>query len=123
MNTRLKSVRKALGLSQIDFAQRIGVTDGAISSLERGQNNLTDQMILAICRAYLVNETWFRTGVGEMFDSPASTSGRELLEHLNLSAPESEVIDTYMSMSPPQKMVVNAVVNLLADDRSSRDDT
>ena len=67
MNERLKIARKALGLNQTEFAARIGVTNPAISKIEKGQNKLTDQMIIIICRTYKINEAWLRTGEGEMF--------------------------------------------------------
>ena len=67
MGERLRELRKALGLSGERFGERVGVGKSAISDIERGRNNLTEQMILAICREFDVNETWLRSGEGEMF--------------------------------------------------------
>lgn len=67
MNERLKELRKYLELPQSAFGKKIGITGGGISLLEKGKRNLTDQMILAICREFNVNEEWLRTGDGEMF--------------------------------------------------------
>ncbi len=49
------------------FGESLGVTKSALSNLENGNRNLTDQMILSICRAYNVNEEWLRTGNGSVF--------------------------------------------------------
>lgn len=67
LNKRLKSLRKALSLNQESFGRRLGVTGTAISRMEIGNRTVTEQMILAICREFNVNEEWLRTGNGEMF--------------------------------------------------------
>lgn len=67
MNERLKLLRKTLQLSQDDFGKRLRVSNTAISKLEKGERNLTEQMILSICREFNVNEEWLRNGTGERF--------------------------------------------------------
>jgi transcriptional regulator with XRE-family HTH domain len=67
LNERLKSLRKVLNLSQEDFGKKVGVSNTAISKLEKAERNVTDQMILSICREFDVNEEWLRTGEGKMF--------------------------------------------------------
>lgn len=64
MNERIKVLRKALGLSQEAFGKRLGVTKAAISRIEHGYYEPTNQMILTICRMFYVNEDWLRTGNG-----------------------------------------------------------
>ena len=67
MGERVKELRTALGLSGEKFGEKIGVKRSAISDIERGRNNLSEQNILAICREFNVNEDWLRYGTGEMF--------------------------------------------------------
>ncbi len=67
MNDRIREIRKALGLTQESFGKTLGVKKSAISQIENGVNNLSDQMIKAICREYSVNEDWLRYGIGERF--------------------------------------------------------
>lgn len=67
MNDRIKNLRKALGLSQEAFAKKLGMKGSAISLLESGKRNLTDQNIKAICREFNVDYLWLTTGQGEMF--------------------------------------------------------
>lgn len=64
---RVRELRKELQLTLEKFGKPLGVGKTAISKIENGENNLTDQMILAICREYNVDENWLRTGEGEMF--------------------------------------------------------
>ena len=67
MNERVKELRSALGLSTEKFGARVGVTRSAISRIENGVVNVTEQMQKSICREFNVNEDWLRTGNGEMF--------------------------------------------------------
>lgn len=73
MQNRIRAVRAAVdgGLSQDKFAERLGVTGAAISRIESGMRNITDATIKSICREFDVNETWLRTGEGEMFVQPS----------------------------------------------------
>lgn len=64
---RIKEIRKYLDLTMEKFGERLGVGKTAISKLENNERNLTDQMAVSICREFDVNETWLRTGEGEMF--------------------------------------------------------
>lgn len=66
-NSRVRAVRKAKNLTLEKFGERLGVQKSAISKIERGENAVSDQIRLAICREFDVNETWLRTGEGEMF--------------------------------------------------------
>lgn len=68
MNERIRQIRNTLNLSAEKFGARIGVTRSAISKMECGNCNISEQSILSICREFNVNETWLRTGDGEMFN-------------------------------------------------------
>lgn len=64
MNERFKEVRKALGLTQSEFGKSLGISNTAISKIEKGENNVSESNIISICREFGVNEEWLRTGVG-----------------------------------------------------------
>ena len=67
MNSNIKALRKQLKMSQEQFGSKIGISGSAVSLLESGDRNITNQNILAIANAFGVSETWLRTGEGEMF--------------------------------------------------------
>lgn len=67
MKDRIKKVRKALGLTQQDFAKRIGSVQNTITGYETGRREPSNQVVALICREFNVSETWLRTGEGEMF--------------------------------------------------------
>ena len=64
---RVRALRKDLSLTLEKFGGALGVGKTAISKIENDERNLTDQMILSICREYNVSEEWLRDGTGEMF--------------------------------------------------------
>lgn len=64
---RVKDIRKTLNLTLEKFGEHLGVTKVAISNIEKGNRNLTEQMLKSICREFNVNESWLRDGTGEMF--------------------------------------------------------
>ena len=67
MKERLKELRKALGLTQQRFADRIGVKRNTMANYESGRNVPIDAVVSLICREFHVREEWLRTGEGEMF--------------------------------------------------------
>lgn len=79
MHERIKELRKALGLTQQKFADGMGVKQNTIAQYESGRNAPIDAVITLICRTYGVDETWLRTGEGEMFQ-PKSRND-ELLDY------------------------------------------
>lgn len=64
---RIREVRNTLGLTLEKFGDRLGVTKVAISNIEKGNRNLTEQMTKSICREFNVDYMWLTTGDGEMF--------------------------------------------------------
>lgn len=67
MNERIRTIRKAKGLTQTEFGEIIGVKGNTITTYETGTRVPSDAVILSICREFNVSETWLRTGEGEMF--------------------------------------------------------
>lgn len=98
MNERVKQIRLSLGLSGEKFGRALGVSRTAISLIETGKNGLSEQMLLAICREYNVNEQWLRTGEGEMFMPMDGLSLDELAARENLDSFEKSILKAYLSL-------------------------
>ena len=75
-NVRIKEVRKSLGLTLEKFGEKIGMKKSSLSQVEGGTNSVSNQLRSAVCREFNVNESWLRTGEGEMF---VSKSNEDLL--------------------------------------------
>lgn len=64
MESRIKELRKKLGLTQEEFAKKIGLARNSIANYEIGRREPTNAIITSICREFGVNEVWLRTGEG-----------------------------------------------------------
>ena len=67
MNTRIKQLRKTLGLNQKEFGAAIGVSQGTVASYESGRRVPQAAVLLAICRTFNASEAWLTSGDGAMF--------------------------------------------------------
>ncbi len=67
MKDRIKQIRKVKGLTQQEFAEKLGIKRNTIATYESGRNEPIDAVISLICREFNVNEDWLRTGEGDMF--------------------------------------------------------
>jgi len=88
MNDRIRRLRKALGLNQGEFAERLAMQSSALSMIEIGENALTEKNIRLICMTFNVNKEWLRTGEGEMFT--ASPFEKEFSEIYGRLFPETQ---------------------------------
>lgn len=103
MNNRLKELRKALGLSQKAFAEKLGITDSGLSNLESGKRNLTEQMVISICREFNVNRAWLVEGVGDVFTNIPETVLDELALQYDLSDEERKLVADFCSLPKDQR--------------------
>ena len=76
MNERIKKILEELGLKRIDFANRLHISQPFASELCSGAKSPSERTISDICREFGVNESWLRTGEGEMFAAPTAASDK-----------------------------------------------
>lgn len=67
ISDRIAEVIKMAGMTKTAFADKINVSQPFISQIVAGSARPSDRTILDICREFHVNETWLRTGEGDMF--------------------------------------------------------
>lgn len=68
INERIIEVRKAVGLNQTQFGERINISSSSISKLEKGINSPSAQTISLICHEFGISRKWLVTGEGTMMD-------------------------------------------------------
>lgn len=106
MNNRLKQIRKKLELSQKVFAEKLGITDSGLSNLESGKRNITEQMLISICREFHVNRAWLVDGVGEMFTNLPDTILNELAIQFDLSDDEKDLVSDFCALPKEQRRII-----------------
>ena len=109
-NKRVKELRKTLNLTLEKFGSKLGVTKTAISNIERGERNLTDQMVKSICRS-----AWLEDGVGDMFND----TDVDLLNKIDeILSGEDEfyknILRTIVNLSDEDLLLFKRVVDELA---------
>lgn len=73
---RIKELRKRLGLSQREFAKKIGKATISIAKWEAGDRTPDESTLKLIAKEFNVNEEWLKTGKGEMFvETPIKEEG------------------------------------------------
>lgn len=131
MNERVRELRKALGMTLEVFGSKIGIKKSSLSQIENGINNLTEQTILLICKEYNVNESWLRTGEGEMFKAlPEEDEVADIVSGLLEDGKNNpffgiilEIMHTYNELSPKsQEVLRDASAKLLENLRKKKED-
>lgn len=67
INERFRQAREALRKSQDVFAQEAGRTRSEIKNIEYGKTMPKEEVVKSVCKTHGIDETWLRTGEGEMF--------------------------------------------------------
>ena len=98
MNERIKELRKNLKLTMKKFGERIGVSEGAVSNIENGNRNVTEQMFKSVCREFNVSEQWLRNGTGSIFVKDNNISFDEFLEKNEATDLEIKLAKAYFSL-------------------------
>lgn len=100
MNERIKATRKASGLTQSEFAERIGASRDKMASYETGRVVPSDTVLKMISREFSVSFAWLKTGEGPMDDPVVD------------DAVETKLLNTYQSMPDRLRMLVDVLVDM-----------
>lgn len=128
MNQRIKRVRVATGLTQDEFAAKLGYSSrGKITNIELGKTTPDDAFIRLVARTFGVSYDWLLTGEGEMLrpvtrdEEIAYYMGRILSDE---DAAFQRRIISAMSKIPPEVWPeLERFVRRLVEDDSDKKDT
>ncbi len=116
MNERIKKLRKALALTQQEFAERIGSVQNTITGYETGRRIPSSQVITLICKEFNVNEAWLRTGEGEMFVESDDTILSQLAREYQMDSFETAMVSNFLKLKPEQREAIKQYVKSLLDE-------
>lgn len=119
INERFRKLRVACGKNQSEWAKILGLSRSGVSEVESGRRNVTEKHIKLLCvepiHGKYINETWLRTGEGEMFKtrSPSDEVGyyvEELLDYGGHGNPFYDMIiemmKTYTELDEKSQAVI-----------------
>lgn len=120
MNERIKQVRQSAGLTQLQFAERLGLSRNFIAMMETGSRDPSDRTISDICREFNINEDWLRTGNGEM--SRKLTRSQEIAEFMGDfmnepdDSPRKRFISVLSKLSVDEWQLLAEIAKKMAED-------
>ena len=80
---RLKQLRQNLGLTQKDFAEKLGFKWYKVKDMETGKQKITYETAKLIEKNFSINPDWLLTGEGEMYKTNERLQkARELLNNI-----------------------------------------
>ncbi|MCR4895558.1 MAG: helix-turn-helix domain-containing protein [Lachnospiraceae bacterium] len=112
MNERIKELRKALHLTQQEFADRLGIPRNNIAGYETGKRSPSEAVLALICRVFQVQEDWIKSGNGEMFDRKDVSPLETIAKKYNLSQKDLVLIERFAEMDKRQR---DAIINYIKD--------
>ena len=133
-NERLKFMREALGLSQAEFGEIIGLSRSGVSEIESGRRNVTEKHIkmltLQPVDGKYINEEWLRSGEGEPFKKLSKEEEiASYVEDLLSDGTENplyeiilEIMRTYSELTPKSQEVLRDFSRKLLDNMRKEED-
>lgn len=115
MKDRIKAVREHYHLTMEAFGARIGIKKSSVSLLESGKNDPSERTIKSICREFNVNETWLRTGDGDMFDQDQPSILSRLADEYKLTAREQSALSAFLELSDSDRAAIMRYVDKLVE--------
>lgn len=103
INQRIKELRHKLGMTQREFAVKLGVTQAAVCWLERSGSHVRDGNITVICNRFRVRESWLRDGKGEMFAGKSAVIRKRLSAEYGMSPTEVGLLQAVLSIEPAER--------------------
>lgn len=124
INERIRQIRTAGDFTMRQFAERIGISDSAVSQIEKGRTGISEQTIRSICREFGISEEWLRTGEGEMkAPLPREQEMAALVRSLMEDSPESfrsALVTTLLRFDPngPEWEILERIYDGIAKNRN-----
>ena len=97
VHERLAYARRKLNLTQAQFAKKISVSSGFLSSMEIGDRKINSRMLKIINLTIGISAKWLETGEGDMFGQDGNQKigqGTEQEQEIE------EIINLYRQLNP-----------------------
>ena len=104
ISKRIRQIRQALNMSQVEFAKAIYISNGYIAELECEHRRVNDRIIHLISLTFGVNEKWLKHGEGDMF---FKTPGEKLQRMVSLFNELPPKFQDYAMQQIEQLLIIN----------------
>lgn len=122
MNKRIVEIRKSAGLTQEQFALKMGISKNYVNLIENGKKQPGNRLISDICQVFQINEIWLRTGSGTPNISKTGAFSA-LLSDLEDSNDEfiKDFIEVYMQLDSDSKKALRKLAKCMAEKYKEQD--
>lgn len=103
INSRIKSIRKDLGLTQSDFAERLRISRTHYSNIENGNVEITEKFVNLISAMFSVNLEWLYSGIGDKY-ALTLPERQDYIQKFDLM---SEVFSGYLNRLPDMQFFLS----------------
>ena len=123
MKDRIRKIRKDAGLTQAEFAGRLGLQMNSVYLMESGRRKPSPAISREICRKFSVNDQWLQTGEGEPYrDLSPAMYAADAVRQLLVDHPSSTagaVISALLSLDPlgPEWEAIASVLEKIEENR------
>lgn len=114
VNERIVQLRKELDLSMAKFGDKIGITRGAVNTLEKGVNNPSEQTLMLICQVYGVNPAWLKHGIGDMFLEFPKTELDRIAQDYDLDETDKLLLEIYLESNAEERKYIKHFLQTFA---------
>jgi len=90
---RLTDIRRKLGFNQVDFSEKLGLTQQSLSRYEKNKNIPSIEFVQKLTNIFDINLNWLLIGKGEKF----------LKDEKNITVRESEMLRFFNKLSPKKQ--------------------
>lgn len=113
MEKRIKEARKAKELTLKQLGTLLGISESAVSNIERGRNKPSGSTLMLLCDNLGVNREWLETGKGDMFQ-PHPQDDQALVDQLVRAYHGSPILrailTTYLQLDEPRRHLVEEIL-------------
>nr|WP_300789168.1 helix-turn-helix transcriptional regulator [uncultured Acetatifactor sp.] len=106
---RIKDLRKnILHLSQKDFAEQINISRSNLGNIETNKINLTERVLIDICRTFHVNQDWLSNGIEPIFAEDSQFL-------------DDQIVSLYSKLTDENKKYLYGYIQRLLDEQAHDD--
>jgi transcriptional regulator with XRE-family HTH domain len=94
---RVRAIRLALGLNQLQFGNKLGISASMISDIENNNNRPTFDITTKLLKNYNINLSYLFSGEGELFKDKFEIDPKKIAQAVNPKDIEEFLKDFYLS--------------------------
>lgn len=106
MSERLVTLIDKLGISQLQFGKRLGLSRASVSKWTKGINDPSESTIRQICQEFSVSYLWLKRGDGDIFIESGQS---EIGSMFNFDEDDIEFMKFYSLLSSESKNMIKAI--------------